>query len=123
MNLYLFTFIYILHFHRGIRHIYMKDCLSQSKINKTNLKNKSKAPEYKKVLNAVLNKECINKEIIVECNINFQFYSRSLFQICHVSLYSKRYKFEKLKSKPLIWFFGGVITTSGIEIRGKQSCE
>ena len=43
----------------------MKDCLSQNKINKTNLKNKSKAPEHKKVLNAVLNKECINKKIII----------------------------------------------------------
>ena len=96
----------------------MKDCLSQNKINKTNLKNKSKAPEYKKVFNAVL-----NKEIIVECNINFQFHSRSLFQTCHVSLYSRRYKFKKLKSKHLIWFFGGVTTTSGIEIRGEPFCE
>ena len=101
----------------------MEDCLSQNHTYKTYRKNKYQAPEHKKVLNAVLNKECINKDIIVDFNINFQFQSRSLFQICHVSLYCKRYKFEKLKSKPLIWFFGGVTTTSGIEIRGKPSCE
>ena len=102
------------------RLMYMKDCIFQNKINKTYLKNKSKPPEHKKVLNAVLNKERINKEIIVECNINFQFHSRSLFQICHVLLYSKIYKFKKLKSKLLIiWFFGVVTTTSGIEIRGE----